>query len=67
MKLLQKIGLGSALAVASVGAFAADPAFDTSELTTTIAAVGIAFAAIGAAYVGIPIIKWGWKKIASFF
>ena len=55
------------LAMASVSATAMAEGFDTTTITDNITAVGGAFDVIGAAFVGIPIIKWGWKKIASFF
>ncbi len=55
------------VAMATVSTAAMADAFDTTAITDNITAVGVAFGVIGAAFVGIPIIKWGWKKIASFF
>lgn len=65
---LKKIVVPALMAVVSVSAMAADaPTFDTGTITDTIASVATAFGVIGAAYISVPIIKWGWKKVASFF
>lgn len=64
--LINKLGLGSVLALASMGAFAADIELP-AEVTTTITAAGVMLLAALGAIVVMKVGPWAMKQLARLF